>query len=44
VRLSTFEAATRLRDRGISAKEGRQLIDAEAAAVILQDWLDGSTR
>jgi putative Holliday junction resolvase len=43
-RLSTFEAATRLRDRGISAKEGRQLIDAEAAAVILQDWLDGSTR
>jgi putative Holliday junction resolvase len=43
-RLSTFEAATRLRDRGISAKEGRQRIDAEAAAVILQDWLDGSTR
>ncbi len=42
-RLSTFEAAARLRDRGISAKESRGLVDAEAAAVILQDWLDGSS-
>ncbi|HEY6006045.1 MAG TPA: Holliday junction resolvase RuvX [Anaeromyxobacter sp.] len=39
-RLSTFEAETRLRDRGISAKDARARVDAEAAAVILQGWLD----
>jgi putative Holliday junction resolvase len=39
-RLSTFEAEVRLRDRGVSAKDRRALIDAEAAAVILQGWLD----
>jgi putative holliday junction resolvase len=39
-RLSTFEAETRLRDRGISAKDARSRVDAEAAAVILQGWLD----
>lgn len=39
-RLSTFEAESRLRERGLSAKEQRPLIDAEAAAVILQSWLD----
>jgi putative Holliday junction resolvase len=39
-RLSTFEAETRLRDRGFSAKDRRARIDAEAAAVILQGWLD----
>ncbi len=39
-RLSTFEAETRLRDRGISAKDRKAVIDAEAAAVILQGWLD----
>lgn len=43
-RLSTFEAESRLRDRGIPAREQRSQIDAEAAAVILQDWLDGSPR
>jgi len=42
-RLSTFEADTRLRDRGFSAKDRRSRIDAEAAAVILQGWLDGSS-
>ncbi len=41
-RLSTFEAGSRLRERGISARAQRGVIDAEAAAVILQDWLDGS--
>jgi len=40
-RLSTFEAETRLRDRGISVKDARSVVDAEAAAVILQGWLDG---
>jgi putative Holliday junction resolvase len=39
-RLSTFEATSRLRERGISAREGRSVVDAEAAAVILQGWLD----
>jgi putative Holliday junction resolvase len=39
-RLSTFEAEQRLRARGISSREGRAIIDAEAAAVILQTWLD----
>jgi putative Holliday junction resolvase len=40
-RLSTFEAESRLRDRGVSAKDRRTMVDAEAAAVILQGWLDG---
>ena len=40
-RLSTFEAETRLRDRGVKAKDRRAAVDAEAAAVILQAWLDG---
>ncbi len=39
-RLSTFEAESRLRDQGFSAKDRRSLVDAEAAAVILQGWLD----
>lgn len=43
-RLSTFEAEARLRERGLSSKQLRPLVDAEAAAVILQSWLDGSTR
>jgi putative holliday junction resolvase len=41
-RLSTFEASGRLRQRGLSAREQKQVIDAEAAAVILQSWLDRS--
>lgn len=40
-RLSTFEAEGRLRERGVAARDQRGLIDAEAAAVILQSWLDG---
>jgi putative Holliday junction resolvase len=43
-RLSTFEAETRLRDQGFSAKDRRSRVDAEAAAVILQGWLDRSER
>jgi putative Holliday junction resolvase len=39
-RLSTFEAEQRLRERGLSSREARRLVDAEAAAVILQGWLD----
>jgi putative Holliday junction resolvase len=41
-RLSSFEAETRLRDRGVSSKDARGMVDAEAAAVILQGWLDRS--
>ncbi len=40
-RLSTFEAEVRLRERGVSAKDRKAVVDAEAAAVILQGWLDG---
>ncbi len=40
-RLSTFEASGRLRERGLDARAQRGSIDAEAAAVILQSWLDG---
>jgi putative Holliday junction resolvase len=40
-RLSTFEAEGRLRERGLDARAQRSVIDAEAAAVILQSWLDG---
>ena len=40
-RLSTFEAEDRLRARGVSARDQKGLVDAEAAAVILQGWLDG---
>jgi putative Holliday junction resolvase len=40
-RLSTFEAEDRLRSRGVTAREMKALVDAEAAAVILQGWLDG---
>jgi putative holliday junction resolvase len=39
-RLSTFEAEQRLRARGLSTREARAVVDAEAAAVILQSWLD----
>ena len=42
-RLSTFEASTRLREQGFSARDQKGLIDAEAAAVILQGWLDRRT-
>jgi putative Holliday junction resolvase len=43
-RLSTFEAAGRLRDQGFSAREQRTRVDAEAAAIILQGWLDREGR
>jgi putative Holliday junction resolvase len=43
-RLSSFEAESRLRDQGFSSKDLRRMVDAEAAAVILQGWLDRSAR
>ena len=43
-RLSTVTAARHLRERGISAQEQREWIDATAAAVILQDYLDAQAQ
>jgi putative Holliday junction resolvase len=39
-RLSSFEAESRLRAQGFSARDAKGRVDAEAAAVILQGWLD----
>jgi len=39
-RLSTFTAQHLLRERGIRGKEGRHQVDAVAAAVILEDYLE----
>lgn len=39
-RFTTVEASSRLRDRGLSARAQKAVIDQAAAAVILQDWLD----
>lgn len=43
-RLSTVEASRRLRDRGLTTREQRSLVDGAAAAVILQSWLDANRR
>lgn len=40
-RLSTFEAEDRLRAQGVPARDVKGRVDAQAAAVILQGWLDG---
>ena len=39
-RLSTVEAQRGLRAAGVSAKRQRSVIDASAAQIILQSWLD----
>ena len=41
--LTTREAASRLRERGLDAKRARSKVDSEAAAILLQSYLD-STR
>jgi len=43
-RLSTFEAEVRLRERGVTGRAQRAAVDAEAAAVILQGWLEARPR
>jgi len=40
-RFSTTEAVRSLRDAGVSGKRRRSVVDAAAAQVILQSWLDG---
>ena len=42
-RLSTVQADRALREAGVRGREARELVDASAAAVILQAWLDGSS-
>ncbi|HVY44429.1 MAG TPA: Holliday junction resolvase RuvX [Minicystis sp.] len=43
-RLSTVEAARRLREGGTSARRGKAKIDGASAAVLLQAWLDARDR
>jgi putative Holliday junction resolvase len=43
-RLTTVSAARSLRDRGVKAKAHRAVIDREAAAVLLQAWLESHIR
>lgn len=40
-RMSTHQASRQLREANLSEKAQRAVIDAAAAAVILQSWLDG---
>lgn len=42
-RFTTVEATSRLHAAGFDARAQRAIIDAAAAAVILQDWLDATT-
>jgi putative Holliday junction resolvase len=43
-RLSTVEAAHRLRDGGVTPREQKGRIDGASAALLLQSWLDGKGR
>ena len=43
-RLSTVEAERALAAAGTRGRERRRVVDASAAAVILQSWLDGRRR
>ncbi len=39
-RVTSYEAKSRLWDRGVGVKESRSQVDSEAAAIILSDFLD----
>jgi putative Holliday junction resolvase len=43
-RFTTVSASKRLRAAGKTGRQQTELIDAAAAAVLLQGWLDGSAR
>ncbi len=43
-RFSTAEALGNMRNMGISARQGRESVDAHAASVILQGYLDAQRR
>ncbi|MDX1387075.1 MAG: Holliday junction resolvase RuvX, partial [bacterium] len=42
-RLTSFEAQTRLRQRGVSLRKGRDALDSLAAEVLLEDYLGSQT-
>jgi putative holliday junction resolvase len=41
-RVTSYEAKSRLWEQGVSLKDSRRLVDSEAAAIILSDFLDRS--
>ena len=43
-RVTSYAAKSRLWDRGVDIKESRRLVDSEAAAIILSDFLDRAAR
>jgi len=43
-RVTSYEAKSRLWERGVNLKESRRLVDSEAAAIILGDFLDRLSR
>jgi putative Holliday junction resolvase len=43
-RLTTVEAAGRLREQGLDSRAARARIDSAAAALLLQSWLDARRR
>ena len=43
-RLTSYEAKRRLWESGVDPKDARKLVDSEAAAIILADFLDRSGR
>lgn len=43
-RVTSYEAKRRLWERGVDLKESRRLVDSEAAAIILSDFLDRLSR
>ena len=40
-RVTSYEARRRLWERGVKLKDTKSLVDSEAAAIILSDYLDG---
>ncbi len=43
-RFTTVTGAERLREAGLDARSGRDMIDQTAAAVLLQTWIDAACR
>jgi len=43
-RMTSYEARRRLWERGVELKDTKRLVDSEAAAIILSDFLDSRTR
>jgi putative Holliday junction resolvase len=43
-RLTTVEAERGLRDAGVAGRDRRAVVDAAAARILLQAWLDAGPR